>query len=303
VHTSLSVPESIGWAFVIAVLLAFLHLGAPHLRRLPGVPERATASFAGGLAVAYVFLHLLPELAEGNKAIGEALADVLQPTPLLDLAIFLVALVGFVAFYGLERLAAQHHGYTVPVRKPGDGNRPPAVSPPNATKTHSEPSPRESDVAAVQGTWDRRHRLARTGMYRVHLGSFMLYNALITYTMPVRLRTGISFAILFTIAMGLHFVITERGLQRHYPLEFARNGRLALAGSLIAGWASSLAFAPSSTLFVALITALLCGSILLNVFKEELPRTRDASFAWFLTGLTLYAALLAWLTAAGHPVS
>jgi len=55
--------------------------------------------------VAYVFLHLLPEIAEGNKAIGEALSDVLRPTPLADLGIFLVALAGFTAFYGLERLA------------------------------------------------------------------------------------------------------------------------------------------------------------------------------------------------------
>ena len=68
---------------------------APHIRKLPLVPERDMGSFAGGLAVAYVFLHLLPEIAAGNEAIGEALSDVLEPTPLLELAIFLVALTGW----------------------------------------------------------------------------------------------------------------------------------------------------------------------------------------------------------------
>jgi hypothetical protein len=34
---------------------------------LPLVPERYTGSFAGGLAVAYVFLHLLPELTDGSE--------------------------------------------------------------------------------------------------------------------------------------------------------------------------------------------------------------------------------------------
>ena len=101
----MSTTQSVLGALVIAVVLAALHLAAPHIRRLPLVPERATGSFAGGLAVAYVFLHLLPEIAEGNEAIGEALSAVVEPTPLVDLGIFLVALAGFAAFYGLQRLA------------------------------------------------------------------------------------------------------------------------------------------------------------------------------------------------------
>jgi hypothetical protein len=101
----LTTGQSVLGALLITLLLAALHVAAPRVRALPGVPEAAMGSFAGGLAVTYVFLHLLPELAEGNEAIGEALSDVLRPTPLLDLGVFLVALVGFTAFYGLERLA------------------------------------------------------------------------------------------------------------------------------------------------------------------------------------------------------
>lgn len=89
--------HSLAWAFGLTLILAGLHLAAPHVRGLPAVPERYTGSFAGGLAVAYVFLHLLPEIAAGNEAVGEALSDVLEPTPLLELAIFLVALAGFTA--------------------------------------------------------------------------------------------------------------------------------------------------------------------------------------------------------------
>src|SRR3954447_10606895 len=101
----LSTGQSVVGSLVVAVVLAALHLAAPRIRGLPFIPEAATGSFAGGLAVAYVFLHLLPEIAEGNEAIGQALADAVRPTPLLDLGIFLVALCGFTAFYGLERLA------------------------------------------------------------------------------------------------------------------------------------------------------------------------------------------------------
>jgi len=70
VETELSTGQSVLGALLIAGLLAGLHLAAPRIRKLPLIPESATGSFAGGLAVAYVFLHLLPEIAEGNEAVG-----------------------------------------------------------------------------------------------------------------------------------------------------------------------------------------------------------------------------------------
>ena len=251
----MSVLASVLVAAGLTGLLAVLHLLAPRLRSLPLVPEAATGSFAGGLAVAYVFLHLLPELVEGNEALGEALDDTVTHTPLLDLTIFLVALVGFTAFYGLERLADRHH-------------------------------PRGDDGAA--GT---------VAVYRLHVSAFLLYNGLITYTLALRVRTGLVFALLFAVAIGLHFVLTDRGLHEHYGERFTRTGRFSLVGGLVGGWAVGALLAPSSALAVALLTALLAGSVLLNVFKEELPDARRSSFPWFLAGLVLYAVLLLAVTA------
>lgn len=248
----ISVTAALLGALAVALALAALHLLAPRIRRFPGVPEAATASFAGGISVSYVFLHLLPELAEGNEGVAEALREQVEVTPLLDLAIFFVALVGFVIFYGLERLAS---------RSAGSGTDPPA------------------------------------GVFRLHLASFAVYNALITYTMPLRLRTGIVFAILFSIAMGLHFVLTDRGLEEQYPRRFRGSGRYVLTVSLLVGWGLAALIAPTNVLVVSVLTALLGGSILLNVFKEELPSQRDSRFSWFVFGLAAYAALLAAETA------
>ena len=247
----LSTTQSLGIALLLTAVLAGLHLAARRIRTLPLVPERALGSFGGGLAIAYVFLHLLPELAAGNEAVGEVLSDVIEPTPLFELVIFLVALTGFTVFYGLERAARR------------------------GRSTGREP----------------------VGVYWIHLGSFATYNALITYGMALRVRTGLVFAVLFVTAMGLHFVLTDRGLEEHYPRRFAASGRLVLAGALVLGWALSAVAAPTSTTVVALLTALLSGSILLNVFKEELPTDRQSSFGWFLTGLVLYAGLLGLVTA------
>ncbi|KRF08962.1 hypothetical protein ASH00_04605 [Arthrobacter sp. Soil782] len=251
-NLEIGVAESVWIALGLTLVLTALHLAAPRIRRLPFIPERFTASFAGGIATAYVFLHLLPELAAGNEAVGETLQDVLDPTPLLELVIFFVALSGFIVFYGLERLASR------------------------------------SSAAGSKN---------EAGMYWLHLASFMVYNILITYTLALRVRTGLLFALLFTIAMGLHFVLTDRGLRERYAHRFDRTGRLLLAGALIAGWIVGSIAAPTSTLLVALLTAFLGGSILLNVFREEIPPERNSSFGWFCIGLVFYGGLLTLITA------
>ena len=51
-----------------------------------------------------MFLYLLPRLAEGNEAVAAVLGERVQVTPLRDLAVFLVALVGFFLSYALEWL-------------------------------------------------------------------------------------------------------------------------------------------------------------------------------------------------------
>jgi hypothetical protein len=251
-----SVSTSVVLALGFTVVLAVLHLLAPRIRSLPLVPEAASGSFAGGLAVAYVFLHLLPEVAAGNEGVAEALGETVQQSPLLELGVFLVALTGFTLFYGLERLADRHHP------RGGEG------------------------------------RGSNALLYGVHLGAFAGYNALITYTLPLRARTGLLFAVLFTVAIGLHFVLTDRGLQEHYGDRFRHGGRFVLAGALGAGWALAALSAPTSTVEVSLLTALIGGTTLLNVFKEELPDARRSHFGWFLAGLVLYAVLLLAVTVA-----
>lgn len=256
----LGVTAALVAGLAVAVVLAGLHLLAPRVHTLPGVPQRAIGSFAGGLAVAYVFLHLLPELAEGSAAVGEVLGDGVEATPLLDLGIFLVALVGFTVLYGLERLAVR------------------------SGSPRAEAVPDDEDPPA--------------GVYWLHVSTFAVYNGLITYTMPLRFRTGVTFALLFAVAMGLHFVLTDRALSEHYRRRFRRHGRYLLSGALLVGWLAAALLAPTSSLVVVLLTALLGGGILLNVFKEELPNVgRRSSFPWFVAGLVLYASLLTAVTA------
>ena len=258
-------------ALVSTAVLMALHLLAPRIRRLPFVPESVTASFAGGIAVSYVFLHLLPEVARGNDHLRELFGEEGEPSPLLELGIFIVALVGFLLFYSLERFAERSRAATAP----DAGHR--------DTGSRSEHMP-------VAGSGSRR-------MFWIHLSSFLVYNGLIAYSLPLNYRTNIWFAVLFTVAMGLHFVLSDRGLEEHYGDQFDRwPPRLLLAGALLAGWLLAALFAPTRSVTVSLLTAFLAGSILLNVFKEEIPSTRRSSLPWFTIGLTVYALLLVGVT-------
>jgi hypothetical protein len=87
-------------ALAFAIALAVIHLWSGRLALLSDVPRSRWLSAAGGISVAYVFVHVLPELAEGRehlKAIVER--------RWLEEGIFLLAMAGLVIFYGLERMA------------------------------------------------------------------------------------------------------------------------------------------------------------------------------------------------------
>ncbi len=81
------------------IVLAMVHLFGSRSRHLIHVPRSIWLSIAGGVAVAYVFMHLFPEMHEGQQHIVEhvRLSDRLQHH------IYMVALIGLTVFYGLER--------------------------------------------------------------------------------------------------------------------------------------------------------------------------------------------------------
>lgn len=80
--------------------LALVHVFAGRLRFLDVVPRSGWLSFAGGVSVAYVFIHIFPELEEAQQALGEHIGAIVY----IEHHAYLVALAGLAVFYGLERL-------------------------------------------------------------------------------------------------------------------------------------------------------------------------------------------------------
>lgn len=89
-------------SMLLAVALAAVHLYSGKLRFLDVTPRSRWLSAAGGISVAYVFVHILPDLAEAQETIREAAGESFA---FLEQHVYLVALVGLGVFYGLERSA------------------------------------------------------------------------------------------------------------------------------------------------------------------------------------------------------
>jgi len=100
-------------SFFAVVGLALVHLVAAQLRFLKGTPRSRSLSIAGGVSVAYVFLHLLPELAEYQEILAEATGEAFA---FLEHHVYLLSLMGLAAFYGLDRLALASRR-----QRPGEG--------------------------------------------------------------------------------------------------------------------------------------------------------------------------------------
>ena len=97
--------------------------------------------------------------------------------------------------------------------------------------------------------------------------------------------------VLYTLALGVHFVINDFALSEHHRDAYRRLGRWIVAAAILTGWLVG-AVTDVSERVIALITAFIAGGVILNVLKEELPGERLAKFRPFAGGALAYVVLL-----------
>jgi hypothetical protein len=87
---------------IAAVIFAAIFFFGAWLRLPKKKQHRRLMSFAAGVSVAYVFIHLIPELQHASEAYISAKGHV--HTPVTVYFVYLAAMIGFIVFYGLEHL-------------------------------------------------------------------------------------------------------------------------------------------------------------------------------------------------------
>lgn len=251
---------------MLAVLaLAALHIFCVRLGVIRQEEHSPWLSFAGGVAVAYVFIVLLPKLSDWQVMVGQLQRESLPATSLgpqemesvkkfLIYEVFLSALAGLVVFYGLERAV-----YWLKLRQQKE-NR--------------------ATVLAI-------------GLFGLNIAVFAAYNALIGYILVHSEIPGKLVLSLGIIAIGLHFLGINHGLWQNYQEKFDRYGRWVFALALLLGWLLGVLTDFNQQVYIGMYS-FVAGAIIMNVFNEELPSGPQARFWPFFVGVMGYSLL--WLS-------
>lgn len=91
----------IALTFFCALGFSLLHFFSKHMKFAGKVPRSKFLSLAAGVSVAYLFVHLLPELNKYQKVLSKELTNTVFGY--IEHHIYLVAMAGLVLFYALEK--------------------------------------------------------------------------------------------------------------------------------------------------------------------------------------------------------
>ncbi|MGC1308048.1 MAG: hypothetical protein WA885_12540 [Phormidesmis sp.] len=241
--------NSLWWiSGLAAALLALVHICAGLFKSLQQTPRSRWLSMSSGVSVAYVFVHILPDLSAAQADFQERV-DALSA---IEHHIYIVSLIGMLAFYGLERAAKTSRAQSI---QEGEGD------------------------------------VTRPGVFWLHMVSFALYNALIGYLLVHREDPGFWSLIVYVIAMALHFVVNDYSLSEDHKKAYRCRGRWILSAAVLFGWTVGSQTEISKAV-TAMLFAFLAGGIVLNVLKEELPQARESRFWTFALGALGYSSLL-----------
>ena len=244
----------IEWAFSSFLVsgLIFAHWFSSRVAKLSPKTQKTLASIGGGVAIAYVFIHIMPELAIGGRELSkEIYMEEFIVSPLIESYLFFISLIGLVVFFSLDIIASSGQA---------------------STKTN----------------------------FKLHVLAFALINYLYAYTLPSLVTTGWDYALLFTIVLAAHIILSDRTLARSHPKLFRQKVRWVFISSTGLGLAHAYLFHPISDLSLAIATAFLGGGVLMTVFREEIPEASSIQLPWFIFGVFSMTFSLAITFLIGH---
>ena len=186
-------------AVTLFFCLAFLR--GRHLPLLGKIGHRTVVSVAGGAAVAYVFMDLLPELGEAALGFREATSHL--GTRLLDYGIHAATMAGFLFFYGLEELVIRS---------------------------------RDEEERRRRREAGRAHPL-----FRIHMIAFATYAWIVSYLMVGSAQQTARSLAFYAVAMALHFLSVAHALHEEHGARYDRIGAPLLVAFSATGWACGLA--------------------------------------------------------------
>jgi hypothetical protein len=232
-------------------ILIFVYGEHVHVLRLFTDNHRSIESFTTGMSIAYVFMHMMPELHEARETIAESES---MATPFDGLLIYYLALIGFIAFLGNERLRSHLSKF--------------------------------DDALINSGS-----EMTLSKSFLVHIAGLVIYIGLMSYLLVRSTESSITGIALFAFVFGGHFLVMAHGLIKEHALGYQRYGRWILAFGVFLGWLIGvLTILPENSL--AMLTAFLAGGVIMINSMIELSANKEGRFAWFAVGGLIYGFLI-----------
>lgn len=132
-----------------------------------------------------------------------------------------------------------------------------------------------------------RHR--HPTKYHAYLGAFFLYDALLVFTLGMVLPPTPWMTLAFAATLALDVLSTDIELEEQYGIRFFRSGRWILLAGIGTGFVLAT-FRRPHPMYVDMLTAVLAGFIMFEVFSGEFP-VRSKKFGAFCAGLAVFSLL------------
>ncbi|MCC5898608.1 MAG: hypothetical protein JJU32_11935 [Phormidium sp. BM_Day4_Bin.17] len=127
-------------------------------------------------------------------------------------------------------------------------------------------------------------------IFWIHMSGFALINLIFGYLLQDLVHSFWQ-CLLFFIAVALHVFIVDHSLREHHRSLYDKQGRWLLTAAILVGAILGISI-PLNEALISAIWAFLAGSIILNILKQELPEAQKTCFWSFVSGATLYSALI-----------
>ena len=132
---------------------------------------------------------------------------------------------------------------------------------------------------------------SRDPVFLIHIGGFALYGWLVSYLMVRSISETPIPILLYTLAMGLHFLALDNALGREHENLYACPGRQILAAAASAGWLCGVWVEFPKPVIITLL-GLVSGGVVMNSMIMELPSEKEGRFGFFCAGAGAYGILL-----------
>jgi hypothetical protein len=235
------------------ILMSSVHLWGSRIAQLETVKSRGWVSFSAGASVAYVFVHVFPEIGIFQQQMLGHAGGHGQAVPFFNQPLYLAALAGLCLMFLLNSIDSRF-------------------------------SEEDSMIVSQQ----HKHYMKLFWTRAVLYG---LYNLMVAYIITRRHGEGYLNTLLIAVGLMFHFLVVNIRFSEMYIEFFQKYVRWLAVTGLFLGWIFGVAVKLSDGI-ISTTFAVIGGMVTYVALKSELSETENQAPYYFLAGVIVYSLII-----------